>query len=206
MSDTPREDTPRASVPREEHLLEHDYDGIREYDNPMPRWWLWSFYASIVFAVAYYFMPSPFGKGPGNVAEYEAAVASYKASQPEPMVATISDDDLEEMSEDDAQVAAGKVVYAANCQVCHRPDGGGLIGPNLTDDAWIHGGRPSQIHLTVAQGVLAKGMPGWERLLKPEQVNAVTAYVISLRGTNPKEPKAAEGTVAADDDEGASTP
>ncbi len=190
----------------EDRLLDHSYDGIQEYDNPMPRWWLWLFYASIVFAVAYYFLPAPFGEGPGNVAEYEAAVAEFKASQPEPVMATISDDELEEMSEDAAQLAAGKVVYNANCQACHRPDGGGLIGPNLTDDAWIHGGRPSQIHLSVAQGVLAKGMPAWDRLLKPEQVNAVTAYVISLHDTHPKDAKAPEGIVAPDDDEGARAP
>lgn len=190
----------------EDRLLNHEYDGIQEYDNPMPRWWLWIFYATVVWSVAYYFLPSPFGKGPGNVGRYEAEVAAYKATQPEPTGPTISDDELEDLSEDDSQVAAGKIVYDANCQACHRPNGGGLIGPNLTDNAWIHGGRPTQIHLTIAQGVLAKGMPAWERLLKPEQVNAVTAYVISLHGTNPKDAKAPEGTVVSDEDEGETTP
>jgi cytochrome c oxidase cbb3-type subunit III len=177
----------------EDRLLDHSYDGIQEYDNPMPRWWVWGFWATIIFAVAYYFMPAPFGEGPGNVASYEADVAAFKASQPEPTGPVVSDEQLLALVADPSQIAAGKVVYDANCQACHRPDGGGLIGPNLTDDAWIHGGAPSQIHTTVSQGVLAKGMPAWDRLLKPEQVNAVTAYVISLKGTNPKDAKAPEG-------------
>lgn len=186
MSDKPND---------EDRLLDHSYDGIQEYDNPMPRWWVWGFWATIVFAVAYYFLPAPFGEGPGNVASYEADVAAFKAAQPEPVGPGVSDEQLLALIADQSQVAAGKVVYDANCQACHRPDGGGLIGPNLTDDAWIHGGTPSQIHTTIAQGVLAKGMPAWERLLKPEQVNAVTAYVISLKGTNPKDAKAPEGPV-----------
>ncbi len=179
----------------EDRLLDHSYDGIQEYDNPMPRWWVWIFWATIIFAVAYYFMPAPFGEGPGNVARYEAEVAAFKATQPEPTGPAVTDDQLLALVSDASQIAAGKVVYDANCQACHRPDGGGLIGPNLTDDAWIHGGAPAQIHTTISQGVLAKGMPAWERLLKPEQVNAVTAYVISLKGTNPKDAKAPEGTV-----------
>lgn len=179
----------------EDRLLEHSYDGIQEYDNPMPRWWVWGFYATVIFAVAYYFLPAPFGEGPGKVARYEAEVAAFKAAQPEPVGLGVSDEQLLGLVADASQIAAGKVVYDANCQACHRPDGGGLIGPNLTDNAWIHGGSPVQIHTTIAQGVLAKGMPAWERLLKPEQINAVTAYVISLKGTNPKDAKAPEGTV-----------
>jgi cytochrome c oxidase cbb3-type subunit III len=179
----------------EDRLLDHSYDGIQEYDNPMPRWWVWGFYATVIFVPIYYFLPAPFGEGPGNVAAYEAEVAAYKATQPEETGPGVSDEQLLALVSDASQLASGKVVYDANCSACHRPDGGGLIGPNLTDDAWIHGGSPSQIHLTIAQGVLAKGMPAWDRLLKPEQVNAVTAYVISLKGTNPKDAKAPEGTV-----------
>jgi cytochrome c oxidase cbb3-type subunit 3 len=181
----------------EDRLLDHSYDGIQEYDNPMPRWWVWGFYATVIFAVAYYFMPTPFGEGPGNVASYEAEMAAFKTTQPEPAGPGVSDEQLLALVADASQIPAGKVVYDANCQACHRVDGGGLIGPNLTDDAWIHGGSPAQIHTTIAQGVLAKGMPAWDRLLKPEQVNAVTAYVISLKGTNPKDAKAPEGTVPA---------
>ena len=177
----------------ENRLLDHEYDGIQEYDNPMPKWWLWGFYATVVFSVAYYFMPLPFGEGPGNIAEYEAEVARYQASQPEPAGPAVSSEQLLALVADPEVLADGKAVYYANCSACHRADGGGLIGPNLADEAWLHGGSPAAIHLTIAQGVLAKGMPAWERILKPEQVNAVTAYVVSLQGTNPKDAKGPEG-------------
>jgi len=181
----------------EDRLLEHDYDGIREYDNPMPRWWLWIFYASIVFVPLYYVLPSPFGEGDGVLAEYRAEVAAAQANAPAPTsVAALDDHALHELSERRDVVAAGKVVFDANCSACHRLDGGGLIGPNLTDDAWIHGGAPTAIRHTIATGVLAKGMPPWERVLKPEQLDAVAAYVITLHGTNPPTPKAPEGVVA----------
>jgi cytochrome c oxidase cbb3-type subunit 3 len=182
----------------EDRLLDHDYDGIREYDNPMPRWWLWIFYATIIFVPFYYFAPSPFGEGDGVVAEYEADMAAYRAAHP-PEAATavaLSDDEYRQRASDAAVVAEGKQVYTTNCAACHRADGGGLIGPNLTDDAWIHGATPNAIHRTIVDGVLEKGMPPWGRILRPEQVDAVTAYVISLHGTNPPTPKAPEGVVA----------
>ena len=90
-------------------------------------------------------------------------------------------------------------MFTTTCVACHRPDDGGLIGPNLTDDFWIHGGKPSEIHKVITEGVLAKGMPNWGKMLKPEQTDAVTAYVISIHGTNPVNPKAPEGVKATPD-------
>ena len=90
---------------------------------------------------------------------------------------------------------AGKQVFTANCAACHRADGGGMIGPNLTDEAWIHGSTLADIHKTVVEGVLAKGMPPWGKLLKPDQVSAVTVYVGSLKGSNPPNAKPPEGQV-----------
>lgn len=180
----------------DDKLLDHSYDGIQEYDNPMPRWWVWVFWATIVFVPLYYFLPAPFGEGPGMVAQYEADVAKHQASLPAQAAPTVTDDELSQLASNAAAVADGKTVYETNCAACHRADGGGLIGPNLTDDMWIHGGAPTQVHHTIAVGVLEKGMPPWERILKPEQLNNVTAYVLSLRGTNPPNPKAPEGTAA----------
>lgn len=181
----------------QDRLFDHDYDGIKEYDNPMPRWWLWIFYATIIFVPVYYFAPGSIGARPGIVAEYEAEVAAYEASRPVSTAPVASDDDLREFAADRATVESGKAIYVQNCAACHRTDGGGLIGPNLADDAWIHGGAPTEIHKLIVDGVLEKGMPPWGRLLRPEQVDAVTAYVLSILGTNPPSPKAPEGIVAA---------
>jgi cytochrome c oxidase cbb3-type subunit 3 len=178
--------------PEPDRLLEHDYDGIREYDNPMPRWWLWVFYITILFVPAYYLAPAPFGAGSGKDAEYAAEVARYQASRP-PAPAGVTAATLLARRNDREDLEEGAEVFAKNCAACHRADGGGLIGPNLTDDVWLHGGTPVAIHTTIVQGVMAKGMPAWERLLSPEAVEQVTAYVLSLAGTNPPNPKAPEG-------------
>ena len=178
----------------EDRLLEHEYDGIREYDNPLPQWWLWIFYATIVFVPLYYVLPGRLGENGGNVAEYEAEIAAYQAAQPA-APPTISGERLLALSTDREALDEGKEVFTKQCVVCHGVDGGGAIGPNLADNAWIHGGAPSAIHHTVVVGVLAKGMPAWERLLKPEDLDHVVAYVISLQGTKPATPKAPEGVV-----------
>lgn len=177
----------------DDRLLDHSYDGIQEYDNPLPRWWVWIFYATIIFVPVYYLAPGEIGAGKGMVARYEAEVAAYEASRP--AAAAWDEAAFLAKATDPALLASGQAVFTTNCAACHRADGGGLIGPNLTDAAWIHGGTPTAIHTVIAQGVLAKGMPAWERLLKPEQVDAVVAYVMSLTGTNPKDGKAPEGVV-----------
>jgi cytochrome c oxidase cbb3-type subunit 3 len=182
---------------QDDRLLDHSYDGIQEYDNPLPRWWVWIFWATIIWAPIYYFLPVPFGEGPGMVALYEADVAKAASARPVVTGPSVTDDQLTQLAGSPAALADGKAVYDLNCAACHRADGGGLIGPNLADDAWIHGGSPMQVYNTIAVGVLAKGMPPWERILKPEQLNNVTAYVLSLQGTNPPNPKAPEGPVTA---------
>jgi cytochrome c oxidase cbb3-type subunit III len=178
----------------EDRLLEHDYDGIQEYDNPLPRWWLWIFYATIIFVPFYYVAPGFMGEGPGMVAAYEADVAAHKAALP-PQPAAMDDATLLAVLSDADELKEGGEVFAKNCAACHRADGGGLIGPNLTDAAWIHGGAPNAIYQTIAAGVLTKGMPAWDRILKPDELKEVTAYVMSLKGTNPPTPKAPEGVV-----------
>lgn len=176
----------------EEKVLDHDYDGIQEYDNPMPRWWLWVFWATIVFSVAYAFDVAGIGSGDGRIAEYERDMAAFRQAHPQGgpgMDAT----QLAALAKDPQAVALGKTTYAANCAACHGADGGGLIGPNLTDAYWLHGGTLPDILRSVNDGVQAKGMPAWGKLLKPEQITAVTAYVATLRGTTPAKPKAPQG-------------
>jgi cytochrome c oxidase cbb3-type subunit 3 len=181
-------------VSDQERLIEHEYDGIQEFDNPMPRWWVTSFWATIIFSVLYLLNIGPFGSGAGRIAQYEADMTAWRAEHPvdeggaDPAT-------LLAMAGDPTVLAEGQDLFARNCAACHGPDGGGVIGPNLTDDAWIHGGTITQIHAVVAEGVLAKGMPAWGRQLTPAQVNAAVAYVWTLHGTTPANPKAAEGAV-----------
>jgi cytochrome c oxidase cbb3-type subunit III len=165
----------------QDRLLEHDYDGIQEYDNPLPRWWLWIFYATILYVPFYYVAPSPFGQGPGKVARYEAEVARFEARRPpEGDAAALSDEEYAQRAGDPAVVAQGKAVFTQYCVACHMEGGTGGIGPSLVDGEWIHGGAPTQIHHTIVEGVLDKGMPAWGRILRPAEVDAVTAYVVSL--------------------------
>jgi cytochrome c oxidase cbb3-type subunit 3 len=186
MAQTPEQDT--------ERLMEHSYDGIREFDNPLPRWWVYLFYATIVFSVLYWFNLGV-GIGPGRLAQYEADVAAARAAHPPP--AESGPGELAALASNPAVVSAGRTVFTTNCASCHKADGGGLIGPNLTDDAWIHGGSLPEIHRIVSEGVLAKGMPNWGKLLRPDDLDAVVAYVASIRNSNVAGGKAAEGTKVA---------
>lgn len=181
----------------QDRLLDHNYDGIQEYDNPMPRWWVIIFWATIVFSILYWLNVPWIGPGPGRIAAYEEDMARARAAQAAARPAGgPSEEQIAALVHDTAALERGKATFALNCAACHRADGGGLIGPNLTDAAWIHGHEPLAIYRTIDEGVLAKGMPAWGKVLRPEQVLAVTAYVISLQGTNPPNPKAPEGTVS----------
>lgn len=177
------------------NLIEHNYDGIQEFDNPLPRWWVYLFYATIVFSVLYLLNVPGVGIGKGRIAAYEADVAAFKAAHKQDDAGP-NPEQLAALASDQGAIADGKQLFATNCASCHRADAGGLIGPNLTDDAWIHGGALADIHKTITEGVLAKGMPNWGKILKPAQVNALTVYVASLRGSNPANPKAPEGIAA----------
>ena len=185
--------TPSPAPSEQERILDHAYDGIQEFDNPLPRWWVWIFWATIVFSILYMIDIGGWMRGPGRVADYDRAMADASkryavTSGPVDAVA------LSALTRDRQALALGKTVYATNCAVCHRADGGGNIGPNLTDDYWLHGGGVEAIHKTIAEGVLDKGMPNWGKILSAEQVNAVTAYVASLHDSHPPNPKAPQGT------------
>ena len=181
---------------KDEKLLEHQYDGIAEYDNPMPGWWVITFWLTIVFAVAYALNIGGIGTGAGRVAEYEKDMAAFRAAGAAPAPGT-SAEALLVIVGDREKLEEGKEVFTKTCVACHAADGGGIIGPNLTDDNWLHGGKIEQINATITNGVLAKGMPAWGKILKPKEVDEVTAYVWSLHGTKPAKPKPPEGELLA---------
>lgn len=181
----------------EDRILEHEYDGIKEYDNPMPAWWVLTFWATIIFSVAYVLNIGGIGTGEGRIAAYEADMAAWRAAHPEGG-APVDAGALLALAADDEAREEGREVYLKYCAACHATDGGGLIGPNLTDDQWLHGGTIDSIHVVIAEGVLAKGMPAWAKMLSAEQVDQVTAYVWSLRGSAPAAPKAPEGVRASE--------
>ena len=182
-----------------DRLMSHGYDGIREYDNPLPGWWVWIFWVTIVFSLGYWAYYQ-IGPGPSVVAVYEAEMREAAARQPAaPSAGAVTDQALLALQKNAGAMAKGKEIFAGRCVPCHGDRGQGIVGPNLTDDYWLHGGRPSEIYHTITEGVPEKGMVPWKTQLSPEEIAAVTAYVGTLHGTNPPNPKPPEGQkVAAD--------
>ena len=182
-------------------LLDHDYDGIRELDSQIPPWFLWLFYVTIFFAIVYMLDYHVFNSSPLQDAEYNLQV---EQAQIERTALINSGAFLNEESvtllTDAAALDAGKQIFATNCVACHTADGGGLVGPNLTDDYWIHGGGIKNVFKTIKYGVVAKGMISWQSQLNPKQMQDVSSYIISLHGTTPANPKAPEGTLWKESD------
>jgi cytochrome c oxidase cbb3-type subunit III len=173
---------PTSASQPEDMLLDHAYDGIQEFDNPMPRWWVWIFWGSFWFSVAYLFHYSV-GNGKSVAATYDedaALAAAIRAKEALGQAAT--EQSLAELLADGATVESGKAVFVARCSPCHL-EGQGSIGPNLTDKNWIHGkGTLMDIYSTVSEGVTEKGMPAWSRQLTPTELRQVVAFVGTLRG------------------------
>lgn len=180
----------------DEIMLDHNYDGIKELDNRIPPWFSWLFYASIIFAVYYMIHFHVLGTGALQADEYEAEVqlAELKRAELVRSGAFINEETVTLLS-DASDLQTGKSIYDANCVACHGQYGEGLVGPNLTDDYWIHGGGIKNIYTVVKYGVPAKGMIAWQTQLNPNQMQQVSSYVISLHGTNPPNPKAPEGNI-----------
>lgn len=173
----------------------HDYDGIMELDHPLPDWWMITFFITIIFSF-FYWIHFEFGGGQTIEQELKADMAkleqrhnqSHKHKTPE------SNSDLLALAADPSALEGGKAVYAAKCAVCHANELQGSIGPNLTDDYWLHGkGTPQEIAGLIRLGVLDKGMPAWEGQLKDAEIRKVAVYIFKQYGTNPPNPKAPQG-------------
>ena len=186
-----------------DELLDHDYDGIQEFDNPLPGWWVWLFYATILFSVIYipyYFL----GFGPSSAEEYRQEMAEAKAAHPAaaavsppgagaPQPGAVPPVAMPSLQGDPAAIAAGQAIFVANCAPCHGQLGEGGIGPNMTDRFWLHGNTYENMVTTITEGVPEKGMISWKAMLNPEKIRQAAAFVYSLKGTNPPNPKAPQG-------------
>jgi cytochrome c oxidase cbb3-type subunit 3 len=188
--------TDAVPVEREhEVLLDHNYDGIMELDNNLPPWWVWMFNLTILFAVVYliWFHVLPYSNNQEEqyIAELEQAEAdkqAYIAKMGESV-----DENTVFFLDSEADLLAGKNIYVANCQACHAADGGGGVGPNFTDQYWIHGGSIGDMFKTVKYGVPSKGMISWESQLRPKEMAQVVSYIKSLGGTKALAPKEPQG-------------
>ena len=165
-------------------VRDHSFDGIQEFDNRLPNWWLWTLYGSIVFGVGYWILFHTLAVIPHPTGRYEADMKAAEEARLERAAAGgVNNESLTLMAGMPEQVAEGQKHFQAYCVVCHADQGQGLVGPNLTDQYWIHGGAPMDILRTVTDGVPAKGMAAWGGQLGPRRVEQVTAFVLSIRNT-----------------------
>ncbi len=176
-------------------MADHSYDGITELDNFMPPWLQWVFIGTIAFAVIYFVNYTVLGVGPTGEEEYqeelrlEAIAAEARKAN---MLAGI-DENTVVFDESGAALSSGKSIFESNCAACHAADGGGGVGPNLTDEYWLHGGSIQDVFRVVKYGVVEKGMIPWQDQLSPEEMQQVSSYILTLVGTTPANPKEPQG-------------
>ncbi|RSK50018.1 cbb3-type cytochrome c oxidase N-terminal domain-containing protein [Hymenobacter rigui] len=173
-----------------DEMLDHDYDGIHEFDNDLPPWWKYGFYVTIVFGLVYLAYYHVAQAGQLSHAEYETemqqAALLVSADDPnqlttyEPLTAA-------------ADLASGKTLFATNCAPCHGPNAEGKVGPNLTDEYWLHGGEVNHLYKTIKFGVQGKGMVAWKGKLSGKQILQVSSYILSLQGSKPAGAKEPQG-------------
>lgn len=170
---------------KHDQVREHAHDGIEEYDNRLPNWWLWILYGTIVFAAGYWLVFHTLGIADQPRQKYEKEMVAAAEAQLERMSeGGPTNESLRLMAGIPEKVAEGRKIFETYCVVCHADRGQGNIGPNLTDKYWIHGPEPMDHYRVVTTGVLDKGMAAWGRQLGPRRVELVVAYVVSLENTN----------------------
>jgi cytochrome c oxidase cbb3-type subunit 3 len=177
-----------------DHVLDHDYDGIRELDNALPPWWKYGFYITILVAVIYLLRFHVWHTGPTPEQEYntEMATAAKQIEEYRKKAGDMVDEKTVTLA-DAAGIAEGKKIFQSNCFACHGAKGEGGVGPNLTDNYWLHGGTINEVFKTIKYGVPEKGMQSWEKTYSPSEIRDLASYVKSLAGTNPPNAKAPQG-------------
>lgn len=186
-----------AATLEKEIEMEHEYDGIRELDNTLPSWWTWMFYASIVFAVVYLYYYHFSGHGALSLDEYKKEIAEAEIAKSAFMekAANLVNENTVVALKESADLKNGEKTYSGLCVPCHGAAGEGKpsLGPNLTDEYWLHGGSIKDVFKTIKFGVTGKAMIAWQDQLSPRQIQEVASYVLSLQGTNPPNAKEPEG-------------
>lgn len=188
------------SVPIEregEITFHHSYDGIRELDNRLPPWWVNMFIITIVWAVGYMYYYHWGGNGPSSTEEYKTEVETAKKEIAVALAGkanAVDESNVEAVTEAGA-LGEGELIFKNSCAACHGQNGEGTVGPNFTDEYWIHGGGIKDLFKTIKYGVPEKGMISWQAQLKPADMQKVASYILTLKGTNPPNPKAPQGTI-----------
>ncbi|GMN08452.1 cbb3-type cytochrome c oxidase N-terminal domain-containing protein [Croceitalea sp. MTPC5] len=196
-----------GSKPIEEEgeiILDHNYDGIRELDNKLPPWWVYMFYATIIFGVIYLARFHVFNDYDQDLEyEQEVAAAQIAIEEYKRTAKDLVDVNTVELLTDASDLNAGKAIFETNCVACHMADGGGGIGPNLTDQNWILGGGIKNVFNTISEGGRdGKGMVAWKQILKPAEMAQVASYVLTFQGTTAANPKDPEGDIWIDENAG----
>ncbi len=176
-------------------LFDHEYDGIYELDNSLPPWWVALFYITIAFAVIYfgYYHVTGYGESQHETFTREMAEAEEQVQEFLAQQADLVDETNVELLSDVAALDRGKTIFVGSCATCHMEDGGGGVGPNLTDEYWIHGGDIKDLFKTIKYGVPEKGMISWRSQLRASQMAEVASYILTLQGTTPANPKEPQG-------------
>ena len=176
-------------------MLDHDYDGIKELDNSLPPWWVYGFYLTILIAIGYMYVYQYSDIGINQQEEYDIEMKEGKiqrAAFAKKQANNIDEENLIALV-DEAAILSGMNEFQSNCIACHGMDGGGTVGPNLTDKFWIHGGSISDIYQTIKNGVPEKGMIAWKNQMNPATMHKLASYIQTLQGTEPANPKKEEG-------------
>lgn len=176
-------------------LIEHQFDGIAELDNPTPAWFMWLFYGTIAFGIVYILTYHVFDYGKMQEEEYAIEMKTAKAQQTAYLAKSANniDENSVQESKEGSVISSGQAIYNSNCVACHGDKGQGVVGPNLTDAYWLHGGKINDIFKSIKYGIPEKGMISWEKTLSPKQISDVGNYILSLQGSNPPNAKAAQG-------------
>jgi cytochrome c oxidase cbb3-type subunit 3 len=181
--------------------LDHNYDGIVELDNNLPPWWLYGFYACILFSFIYIYRFHVSHSAPSTIQEYEIAVADAEKEKAEYLKSSANkvDETTVTLLTDATALGEGKKLFGSSCAPCHGAEGQGVVGPNLTDDYWLYKGSVKDVFKTIKYGIPEKGMKSWKDDFSPVQLAQITSYIKSLQGTKPANAKEPQGELFKDE-------